>query len=288
MKRKQIQSENEDFFGRAEIKPSPEEFLQTSTQRYQEEEPFREMVHAYLDLNRIERAKLSICRRLAPKTYREATQKIVEQYIETESPLKRPFLTPQRKFATAMVSTVAAIGMAGYITFFHGKRDVLAAEVVEEQTDTYIECGMEYKWGEEKKIFKMECFPRQKIASEQFPARVLSDCNFPGADSHYEKNNGLWDFEMATYLGPNAVERAKKDFDDCGVEGIILSGGEWEAMPIGGTYPIADAVSPFTLDRITEDEVEKLAFHFQGQTVAAVKTGLYDKTTMRRDSYFER
>lgn len=152
---------------------------------------------------------------------------------------------------------------------------VFTPAYVKSQTNRYITCHLEYDWiesdepaksGFDKNTFSLNCRYDRNITGEM-------TCGFPNAGCGLE------------YKGPQALARAKQDFDACGIEGLILDGG-WDSET-GRNYLIADGVSPFTLGRITENELEDIAKHFEKQTVGALRESeaCYEH---RPESYFQR
>lgn len=125
-------------------------------------------------------------------------------------------------------------------------------------SDKLVSCSMRYTTSQEKeKEFLLTC------------QTDTSTCNFPRADV-----SGIVVEVIATslsrYKGPDAIKRLKEDLDQCGVKGLILSGG-WENNYINGKIngvEAVEAVSPFTLKKLTEDELQRITNYFENQKVA--------------------
>lgn len=171
------------------------------------------------------------------------------------------------------------------------KSKVTTPEEVKAKSDTYMTCHMTYDFNKNQggwlDVFELSCHPSKKNPDSRYESNVLPDCDFPNSDYNYvcEQCNPT---EIVRYKGDTAISRAKKDFDSCGIDGLILDGGWWEAYVLGGTFPIMDAVSPFTRERLTEDELETIASTFDQQVVGALRTVGDPSTDRRSESYFQR
>lgn len=173
--------------------------------------------------------------------------------------------------------------------------DRFTPKEVESKYAHHLGCSLEYVWQEEdgqlekKKEFAFNCQVNERVRNcmDTSPSdRILPNCNFPSADENYVQK-GILPREIAKYKGNNALQRAKADFDACGIEGIIFDGGWWDAEVIAGQYPIADAVSPFTLKRLTESELNQVDSIFNCQAVAALREDYDGRTSRLPDSYFQ-
>lgn len=156
---------------------------------------------------------------------------------------------------------------------------VFTPAYVKSQTNRYITCHLEYDWiesdepaksGFDKNTFSLNCRYDRGITGEM-------TCGFPNAGCGLE------------YKGSQALARAKQDFDASGIEGLILDGGFWEVIGCcSGNYLITDAVSPFTLKRLTERELGDIAHLFENQVVGARREFETCREDHRPDSYFQR
>ena len=197
-----------------------------------------------------------------------------------------------RRLYTALIALFTAATLAGGCNFESKKEETNQAPIfspssVKSQTNLYMNCGMIYDWTQERKHFLLDCYPTKKGSNES-DSHVLSECDFPNANVNYDCVN-CSPTEIVRYKGQSALKRAKADFDSCGIEGLILDGGWWEAYVYSGTYPVSDAVSPFTGDRLTENELGDIAFIFENQVVGALRepTG-YHGGFHKSDNYFQR
>lgn len=198
-----------------------------------------------------------------------------------------------KKIYTALIALFAATTFAGGCGLEDKKEErneqdyIFSPENVRSQTDLYMNCGMVYDWEQESKHFLLECYPTKKVPNRH-EIHVLPECDFPNADVNYDCKT-CSPTEIVRYKGQDALRRAKIDFDNCRIKGLILDGGWWEAFVYSGTFPVTDAVSPLTLDRLTESELKDIAFGFGNQMVGALKepTG-YRGGIHRDESYFQR
>ena len=188
-----------------------------------------------------------------------------------------------------LYSTIIAVLTVATFSLGYGSGSkVTTPEKVKSKSSSYMTCHMTYDW--EKgwvERFRLSCFPSRKIPDSQYESNVLPDCDFPNSDTNYvcEECNPT---EIVKYKGDQALVRAKKDFDSCGIDGIIFDGGWWEAHVFSGTYPIMDAVSPFTLSRLTEAELKTIAGSFDRQIVGALRNVGNPCTDRRHETYFRR
>lgn len=199
--------------------------------------------------------------------------------------------------------------------------NIFTPEQVRGYTSKYVVCSMDYDWnpakgGTDRETFVLGCnyFRRRWDAQDSKP---LPECEAKNADSKSSvvqycfrpepsrkfllpfcaelnaPNEPLrnlptmpavptQDFQ---YKGRNALAIAKQDFDQCGIEGIILHGG-W-VYDTGRNYQITDGVSPFTLGRITENELGDVAEHFKNQIVGALREFETCREDRRPDNDFQ-
>ncbi len=166
---------------------------------------------------------------------------------------------------------------------------IFTPKYVKSQTVQYMTCAMKYPWNSERQetdkgIFVLDCHYNRQMS--EVSDKLLPSCKAPLADSNTNYKGDDGEAQHLKYYGENALARAKRDFNECGIEGLILHGGEWQVAGCcgGGTYPITEAVSPFTLRRLTESELRNIANTFENQTVAALReSGKYDR---QPDDYF--
>lgn len=162
---------------------------------------------------------------------------------------------------------------------------VSAPEQIASSANPYMNCHMSYGFGDLSGTFLLDCYPTMQ-GEDGWDSHVLPDCDFPNADTNYNCEQ-CSPTEIVRYAGEGSLGRARTDFDGCGIEGLVLSGGWWEAFVYSGVFPVMDAVSPFTLDRLTIDEFHDIDDYFGNQTVGGV-TEVRDKRTDRRHpNYFE-
>ena len=114
-------------------------------------------------------------------------------------------------------------------------------------------CALQYS---NKKEFEMKCFFDDGRRAE------MPHCNFPSADqsdvvpeSHYPYRS-----QFATYRGKAALQRAKKDFDDCKCLDVIVLHGD--------SFKDSKPVSPWTLKLMTQAEKKRMANLFDEQVVS--------------------
>lgn len=114
-------------------------------------------------------------------------------------------------------------------------------------------------------IFELECWFTDGY-------RATTSCDFSQADETaiVEDNPMIFLAQFADYRGSYALEKARTDFNKCPqLKGIAISGSRHKE---GKLSFVNSAVSPWTLDQITEEELQKVANKFNRQKVAAYQS----------------
>ncbi|MBT4336690.1 hypothetical protein HOD66_04980 [Candidatus Woesearchaeota archaeon] len=131
-------------------------------------------------------------------------------------------------------------------------------------------CDLQYEErDDDKKVFEAECWFNDG-------RKTVTGCDFPNATETgtVDVDPFVYISQFATYRGEDALDRLKEDFDDCPQLDSIMISGKSTSKKVNGLHEFTHhpVPSPWTLEDLTEPELQKIANHFDKQKFAPYRT----------------
>ena len=163
----------------------------------------------------------------------------------------------------------AVYEMAGE-EYIEPARDIYEPDEVRKTGRWAANCNLQYeKRDDQKKVFEAKCWFNDGRTT-------VTRCDFPNATETgtVEDDPLIYVSQFATYRGEDALDRIKEDFDDCSQLNSIMISGRTTQEKVHGLYKFTShpVPSPWTLEDLTETELQKLANHFDRQKFAPYRS----------------
>ncbi|MBT6773896.1 hypothetical protein HOA91_00855 [Candidatus Woesearchaeota archaeon] len=163
----------------------------------------------------------------------------------------------------------AVYEMAGE-EYIEPARDIYEPDEVRKTGRWAANCNLQYeKRDDQKKVFEAKCWFNDGRTT-------VTRCDFPNATETgtVEDDPLIYVSQFATYRGEDALDRIKEDFDDCSQLNSIMISGRTTQEKVNGLYKFTShpVPSPWTLEDLTETELQKLANHFDRQKFAPYRS----------------
>jgi len=154
------------------------------------------------------------------------------------------------------LTLLAAVTYLATMVGCDSNRPIYDASKLREESNWTASCSLQKRENQDAPSFEMKSwFDNGHYAD-------LQECEFPNADKSGSVGEPHPPFksQFEIYWGSDALARAKEDFDNCScLDTIVITSDHMKK----GSKPI----SPWTLNPISGEEIQKMANIFSGQRV---------------------